>query len=155
MIQPISTVSDGITLKLNAMIDRGKSMTSFLDRNIYQMYQNFERTRWITEGASEDSKWDQVGDNYAKYKRKKFADYEGGGTKLLIATGTLFHAVIGPAQGQRKLVTNTQLYISTDVPYAGYVNERRNFTNWGKNSLIQYKKAISDFIFYNIKRGAS
>ena len=155
MIQPITTVSKGITDKLNGMIDRTKSMQSFLETYIYRMYQNAENERWLTENQSEGPQWDQVGDNYAKWKRKKFAAYEGAGTKLLIATGTMYHAVVGPAQGQLKLVTNTKLYISTDVPYAGEVNKLRNFSRWSSDTYASFNRAIKDFIVHNINRGAS
>jgi hypothetical protein len=149
----LTTATDGISNKLKLMIDRGKSMQTFLNRNIYKMYQNAQRERWMSKNESEGSRWLKLDSRYAKYKREKYAAYEGAGTKILIATGALFHAAIGPAQGQRKIVTNSKLYISTAIPYAGYVNEARNFTKWGSKTMRDINKAIKDFVFFNIKRG--
>lgn len=151
----LKTVKDGITVNLKGLLDRGRAMQSFLNTNIYQMYQNIQRERWMTENASETEGWKSLSTKYAAYKLKKYAGSEYGGDKMLIATGDLFKAVIGPGSGQRKMVTNTKLYISTDIPYAGYVDEKRNFTNYGQDSKDKFNNAIKDFVFFNIKRGVS
>ena len=148
--------SDIIQIKLNALIDRGKSMQSFLDRNIYRIYQNAQRTRWMTENASEggaSDKWAKLNDLYAERKKKVYASYEGGGEKMLIAPGALFKAVIGPGNGQLKVVTNTSMIISTNIEYAKHVDYARSFSTWGPDFRAKIKKAINNFILWDI-RGA-
>jgi len=117
----LKVTSSGASMKLETMLDRGRAMQSFLDRNIYRIYQNAQRDRWMTENSSQSGngqKWEPLDSAYATRKRRIYASYEGGGTKMLVATGKLYKAVVGPGQGQRKIVTNSKLYISTTVPYA-------------------------------------
>jgi hypothetical protein len=140
-------------IKIETMLDRGKSMQSFLNRNVYRIYQNAQRSRWITENASEGGetgRWEKLNPTYAERKKKIYAAYEGAGEKMLIATGRLFKAVVGPSNGQIKVVTNTSMTISTSVEYAKYVNEARSFSTWGPSFKAKVKKAIGDFILYNI-----
>ena len=143
-------------MKLETMLDRGRAMQSFLDRNIYRIYQNAQRDRWMTENSSQSGngqKWEPLDSAYATRKRRIYASYEGGGTKMLVATGKLYKAVVGPGQGQRKIVTNSKLYISTTVPYAGHVDDARSFTSWSPAFRHKVMKAITDFIKFNINRG--
>lgn len=150
----LKKVNDGVSKRLQGMLDRANSIRSFLDRNIYRMYQNKQRERWMSENQTEGQQWHAVGEQYARYKKKRFSSYEGAGEKLLIATGNLFHAVIGPGMGQRKIVTNTKLYIAVGVNYAGYVNDIRNFTEWSQRSKEDYAVAIKDFVFHSKRYSA-
>lgn len=147
----IQFVNKGIQERLEKMSKRTESMQGFLDRNVYRMYQNFQRTRWMTENDEVgNGRWHALNNKYAMYKKKKFASYEGNGTKMLIATGKLFKAVIGPGNGQRKVVTNKSLYISVNVPYAGYVNDVRSIGDWNTETMRKMKKAISNYAFFAI-----
>ena len=149
----LKVVENGVSLKIGSMIDRGQAMRSFLNRNIYRIYQNAQRERWETINNSQGREWKPLNEVYAQRKKRLFASYEGGGSKMLIATGRLFKSVVGPGKGQRKIVTNKSLYIATSVPYAGFVDDVRTFTTWGAPFRQKVKKAVSDFIFYNIERG--
>lgn len=152
----LKVTSSGASMKLETMLDRGKSMQSFLNRNIYQIYQSAQRERWMTENSSQSGngqRWERLDPTYAKRKRRIYASYEGGGSKMLVATGKLYKAVVGPGQGQRKIVTNSKLYISTNVPYAGNVDDARSFASWSPAFRARVMKAITDFIQFNINRG--
>jgi len=149
----LTVTNNGVSLALTALIDRGRSMQSFLNRNIYRIYQNAQRTRWMTENESEGGRWKGLNAKYERYKRKRFASYEGAGTKMLIATNRLYKSVIGPGNGQRKIVTNSSMVISTNVGYAKYVDDARSFSTWGPEFRAKIKQSIGDFIMYNIQRG--
>lgn len=142
----------GASLKIDAMLDRGQSMRSFLNTNIYRIYQNAQRDRWMTVNNSQGKEWKELDELYAERKRRVYATYEGGGTKILVATGRLFKAVIGTGRGHKKIVTNKSLYIATSVEYAGFVDEVRTFTTWGSPFRQKVMKAITDFIQFNIRR---
>lgn len=148
----LKAVQDGITISLNAMLDRGAAMQSFLNRNIFRMYQNAQRDRWMTENESQGDLWKRLTPAYAERKKKLYATYEGGGEKMLIATGKLFKSVIGPGDGMRKIVTNKSLFIATGVEYAGFVDDARTFTKWSPGFRAKIQKAINDFVIYNIRR---
>jgi len=148
----LKTVSNGIQKNFEGMLKRENAMQSFFSRNIYAMYQNAQRKRWETENFSEGRGWEPLEPRYADWKRSKFAAYEGSGTKMLIATGKLYKAVIGPGSGQKKVVTNKGITISISTPYAWPVDAVRPFTEWSEKTAHEMMKAISDFIFKNIQR---
>jgi hypothetical protein len=78
MARGLRVVSDQITPRLQAMIDRSKSVQAFLNSVIYTMYQNFQMQRWMTEGSSEGESWPALNSTYAKYKLRRY----GGGAKF-------------------------------------------------------------------------
>jgi len=137
---------DSVEMKLAGMIDRGKAMRSFLNRNIYRIYQNAQRKRWFTENASEGKAWDTVKEPYRTYKLKKYASYDGSGSKTMVATGALFKAVVGPSNGQYKIVTDHSMTISTSIEYAKYADIARSFTTWGDEFKNKIKQSINDFL---------
>lgn len=151
MSATLSTVSDGISKMLRGMRQRERAMQGYLNRNVLEQYRNIQRERWMTEGKSEGGvKWTRLNAAYARRKRKIYAQYEGAGTKMLIATGKLFKSVIGPGEGFRKVVTPTRLYLATTVDYASYVNEARNFSTLGPESEHEIKQGIAQFLFKGI-----
>lgn len=141
-----------VTAKLRGMAQRASAVRGFMIRNIYPMYQNAQRERWMTENTSEFSRWEKLDPIYAARKRKEFAEYEGGGTKMLIATGKLFHSVIGPGEGFRMVATNTGLTIATSIEYAPFVNEKRPFREWSPRTIKKMRDAIADFMLKGDER---
>ena len=152
MSASIKTVSDGITKMLRGMRQREKALMGNFNRNLLEKYRNQQRKRWMTENASEGQPWAALDPTYASRKRRQFAGYPGRGTKKLIATNRLFESVIGPGKDFRKIVTPRGLYIATVTPYAKYVSEDRNFTDWSQRSIRERNKGIADFIFKGILR---
>lgn len=146
----IKHVEKGILNRLDGMLDRQKSLRSFLDRNVYRIYQNVQRQRWMEEGASEGAHWERLNPAYAKRKLTLYKEYEGGGSKMLIATGKLYKSVIGPGEGFRKVVTDRSLTIATTIKYAPFVDEARSFTTYSQSTRARFRKAIGQFVFNNV-----
>ena len=148
----LRTISDGVQKRLKGLIDREKAMQGFLNRDVVEAYRNIQRKRWVTENASEageSGRWTALNADYARAKLKRFAGYEGGGKRMLIATGKLYKSVIGPGAGFRKVATNKSLTISTSVEYAQHVDEARSFTTYGKDSIRGLRTMIRNFMFHN------
>lgn len=143
----IKTIKSETKATLQGMINRPASLRSFFDRNIYPMYQNVQRERWMTENASEGARWKELNADYAKAKRTRFAQYPGRGTKMLIATNTLFQSVVGPGEGFKKIIEDRRMRIVTTVPYAKYVDEARTFTKFSRATTLRFRKALNQYIF--------
>lgn len=133
------------------LIRKGSNLNALLNRNIYQLYQNAQRQRWMTENASEGSPWVKLNPDYERVKRRIYANEEHGGRKILIASGRLYKSVIGPSPDHRKIVGNNKLIIKTVVDYAKYVDQARTFTTFGQPTIDKIKKTISEYL---MKRGA-
>jgi hypothetical protein len=132
------------------MRQRERALVGYFNRNVLEQYRNLQRKRWITENASEGQEWAALNPTYSARKRRQFASYPGRGTKKLVATNRLFRGVIGPGEDFRKVVTSRGLYIATITPYAKYVNEDRNFTDWSTRSEHELKVSVAQFIFKGI-----
>jgi hypothetical protein len=124
-----SKVEGSIASKLNGMISRSKMAQGYLNRVVYKQYQAAQNQRWMTENASEAGAWERLSFAYAKRKLKKFASYDGSGSKMEIATGRLQKGVVGDTDPSehRKIVTDTSIIISTSVPYAVYQDQGTPF----------------------------
>jgi hypothetical protein len=147
----LSTVSDGITKMLKGMRQRERALQSFLNKNVLEQYRNIQRKRWMSENLSESGiKWTRLNAAYARRKRKQYAAYEGGGTKMLIATGKLYKSVIGPGDGFRKITTPRTLYLATTVDYARFVDEARSFTEYSPESVREIRLSVAKFVFKGI-----
>jgi hypothetical protein len=149
MATGIARTQKSITYRLDGMLNRQKAIRSFLDRNIYTMYQNVQRSRWMTENASEGTPWEKLNPSYAQSKLKKFKDFPGRGTKMMIATNTLFQSVIGPGEGFRKVVTDRSITILTSIPYAKHADAARTFTTYSVETKKRFRKAVAQYIFNN------
>lgn len=129
---------------------------------IYPLYQKLQTKRFETENASEGSRWEPLNKAYAEQKLKRFKSYPGAGTKILVATGTLGGAVIGPGApfgGTDKhvaLFKNYSMQISVaeggknlagkPFDYARQVAEKRPFMQFSEASLQLMKDELKKFI---------
>ena len=148
----IKAINTGIQDNLTAMLDRQHSMQAYLDRIVYRQYQNAQRERWMSEGASEGVPWDSLNPAYASRKLIKFASYDGGGRKMLIATGRLFKSVIGPGEDHQKVATNDELTVSWSTEYAPYVNQRRTFDLFSLPTMEKMYDGLARFLILGIMR---
>lgn len=168
-------VQDDFTLAMKAMLDRSKSPKAGFAR-IYKVYQRLQTKRFMTENSSEGEKWGALNSDYKKYKEKRYGggpkrdggtwkSWPGGGRKMLIGTGTLAGAVIGPGSpfdssgisAHRALFTSSQMTISVETSgmnaegkpfdYAEYVNDKRPFMEFSDASIEEMKKELTQFIF--------
>lgn len=113
----------------------GSSVRGWLNRVAYPEIINAQLRRWQSEGASEGEKWQALNPAYARSKLKRFADYPGGGRKMLIATGRLVDSMTGRSEEGRKIVQETKLTIVSTVPYGEYVDEVRDITSLSEKTV--------------------
>ena len=149
------------------LISRANAARTVLSVNVYKIYQNAQRKRWMTEGASEGKKWKALSPAYIERKKimygggqkhkwiggrgkgrpwtkaGKWPSYPGKGTKMLIATNRLYESVVGPHADHRKMVTEKRLIVGTRVKYAHDVNKVRPFNHWSKDTLDKMRLAVS------------
>lgn len=172
MMVKLKTLHNRITKRLNAIKQREKSMQSFLNTTMVEMYRNIQKARWMSEGASERLRWKPLSTKpffafwepkkselrrfwqggYVEYKRHKFAEYEGSGKKMLIATGKLYKDVIGPGGKFKKVATPKKLTITTSNEYANWVDENRTFTKYSPETRAAMRKATAQFLFKGIRQ---
>ena len=139
-------VEDSALKNLKAMVKRGKNSRSFLQLHAYPVYIKAQMQRWMTEGASQNEKWDALNPAYAAYKLKKFSTAPGGGRKIMIATGKLYQSVIGAGEGHFKMITDNEMIVGTSVPYATYPSARRKIMHFDKGFIKILKKKWIDYI---------
>lgn len=142
----LEMIHDNVTTHLKSMVNKANSIQSYFARVAYPTYQQAQITRWQTENASETGTWKRLDPVYAIRKRKIYAGYEYGGTKMLVGTGKLFKSVVGPGSGHAARFTNDAMEIRTTVDYAPYVAEDREFMRFSKATITQWEEDLKDFI---------
>jgi hypothetical protein len=167
-------VQDDFSLTMNKMIDRTNSPQAGFAR-IYKIYQRLQTQRFMTENQSEGGQWDPLDGTYQKYKTKRYGggpkrgggtwkSWPGNGTKMLIGTGTLAGAVIGPGSpfntagisSHKVLFTKSSMEIRIEqggtnaegrpFNYAGSVDEKRPFMEFSDQSLDLMKEELTKFV---------
>jgi hypothetical protein len=169
MATGITRTEKGITDRLDGMLNRSKGLRSFLNRNIYRMYQDVQKERWMTENVSEGTKWKENSSfptfanwepegspfrkfwpqGYAQYKLYKYQNAPLKGRSVMVATGDLFQSVIGPGKGFRKVIEDRSITILTSIPYAKDADDVRTFTTYSLQTRKRFRKAIAQFVFNN------
>ncbi len=103
--------------------------------------------RWASENATEGGSWRALNASYAIQKLKRYANFPGGGRKMLIATGRLVDSVTGDnKQDHYKLVAGNRLETGTRVDYAKYVAEDRPFTAFGQTTVKDLTDSLNSYI---------
>lgn len=139
--------TDGIGNFLRGMTEKASLTRGWLNRVAYPTIINAQRMRWASENATEGSSWTALNQLYANRKLRKYASYPGAGRKMLIATGRLVAGVLGDNQNDHyKLVSDNRLEVGTTIPYAGYVNEARNFTDLGPATVADLDQRLRDYL---------
>lgn len=139
--------TDGISKKLLSMLDKGQLASGWLNRVAYPMIIASHRVRWASEGASEGRSWPALNPAYASRKLKRYADYPGGGRKMLIATGKLVASMTGDeTQNHYKLVIENRLEVGTTLGYAKYVDEKRPITILSSQTRANLSKSLNDYL---------
>lgn len=173
---------DGLTQKYDAfkdpkgviaqMVQAAKDPRTFLVRVAYPAYQNAQRERWMTEGASQGSSWKPLNPAYRKYKLRRYGGgtkynwiggqgqgrpwvpagtwptYPGKGSKMMIATNTLYASVTGDStKNHRRVIDNRSMKIFTTVEYSEDVDKVRSFTifkdSFIKDLQLQYEAYVA------------
>ncbi len=149
----IVKIAGGVTEGLEGMIKRANLIPAYLDRVVYREYQKAQRTRWMTENNHDDftgGQWAPLDPAYKAWKKKRYADSPGGGSKTLIRTGRLYSAVIGPSTDHRKIVTNDSLTVSHSVEYGRFVTATRPFDTWSDKFYRRIYSGLVDYVAKNV-----
>lgn len=138
----IMKIEDNVTEKMMNMINKGRDGRAFMMRKVLPKYRNAQRDRFRTQNDSQGEPWDDLNDDYARRKLVKYADFPGGGRKMLIATNRLMKAVTGTgsAGDAYYLATNTSFLFSVSVPYAHHVDLVRPLMEFKKEFVDDLKK---------------
>lgn len=138
---------NGIANTLNAMAERSKLVTGWLNRVAYPELLKVQRVRWQTEGSSEGEKWDELNPSYRTAKLRKFRDYPGGGRKMLVATSRLVGSMTGDNKAEHwKLLKGNELQMGSIVPYAGFVDDSRDITSLGDATVDRLVRSLRAYI---------
>lgn len=177
----ISIVKNGFSDWVKKVLDPN-NIQGALSRGVYPLYQQFQTQRFQTENASEGSTWVPLQDKYQKYKLRRYGggnkratkkdprtqwqSWPGSGSKMLIGTGTLAGAVVGPSQGNpfnsqgigahQALFTSTSMTININTSglnaegkkfvYPPFVNNKRPFMEFSTDHIQQMKDAVAQFM---------
>jgi len=157
----ISEVKNDFTIKVDKMLSQAGSIPAAMAR-IYPMYQRFQTQRFMTENESQGNRWAPLSEKYSARKPRQFASYPGSGSKLMIATGTLAGAVIGPGapfpgtDRHRFITTTTGMTIAVEqsgknaagkpFDYVEHAAEIRPIMTFNSDSIDQMKEELKKFI---------
>lgn len=143
-------VENRIAESLDAMVSRGRSVASYLNRVLYEKYKKAQIRRWETRNSSEGGTWKALTKPYAERKKKMFAAYPGAGNRLMVATGRLAAAATGEDTGGiYKIVTNSGIEIGinlSSLPYAKYPGALRPFMEFADETVDKWKRGIRAYI---------
>ena len=146
----IKSQENKILGKLNEMLSQTRQVRAFLERVVYPTYLKAQMKRWMTVGRSDGfgtlEPWKPLSAKYAAWKKRRWADAPGGGTKVLIASGRLYKAVMNQGPGHRKIISDRSLIVGVDIPYAKYVNESRPFFIFSDEMMDGLKDKYKKFI---------
>lgn len=166
--------------KLLGIFRRAKNVQGTLAR-IYPIYQRLQVERFQTENSSEGGAWLQLDPTYKKYKERRYGgglrrksrtreagawnSYPGKGSKMMIGTGMLAGAAIGPSSGSpftegvsnhRAIFTTTGMTISieesgqnpdgSEFIYPHFAAVHRPFMTFGETSLDEMREAAGKYI---------
>lgn len=131
---------------LRSIVKQGKNSRTFLQMKVYPLYIQAQMKRWMTENQSQGTQWKPLNPAYAAQKKKDWWGWIGNGTKMLIASGRLYKSVIGAGDGHYKMITDTEMIVGTDVPYARYVSDIRPIMQFDKKFIAKIKADWIDFM---------
>lgn len=144
----ITAIQSGVQAKLQMMVEKGKSMSSYFNRITFQNFKNVQNARFQTENASQGDKWEPIDpeSRYGKLKPKKFATYPGAGRALMVATGKLASGALAKdSANYYKAVTDRSFIIGMNldsVPYAKHAGDARPYMTVNSETLAIWKKNI-------------
>lgn len=145
---------------LNKMAQSSMFFEGWANRRLPRLYANAQRTRWMTEGASEGPKWKKLSSGYAASKKWRFASYPGAGNVVLIATSRLLAGLLPPEERKnersfgeefRKIIQNKKVTFKTTVPYADDVNQERPFSVWTQRTMNSFVRDYKTYLIASIR----
>ena len=131
----------------------------WLNRKAYPEILKMQMRRWETQNNISGEGWEPwrpLNPKYAKSKLKRFADYPGGGRKMLIATGRLVDSMIGRSREHRKTVSARSLEVSSTVPYGKYIDQGtenmvdRDISSIGRKTLDDLADSLVRYLLSGV-----
>ena len=115
----MSLKADKVLAGLREMANISHAGKTFLVQRAWPLYIEAQKERWNTLNRSEDGpEWPENNPRYATWKRKKFADYPGGGRGVMVASGGLVEAATGlRPEGLYRLITDTYMLLQISRDY--------------------------------------
>jgi hypothetical protein len=153
-----------ITKRLDTMVANAGNAQGYLARVVYPQFQQAQINQFRSAGdgsrdvvTSEGHDWVALTESYryAKYwrnverqsKRGRGKPYSYTQAGFLIATGTLFQSVVGTSsEFHRRIVTPSSIQITTTLPYAKHVAEKRPFMQLGTDTMTMIKRGLRDYL---------
>lgn len=169
----MTRVKDDFETTMKQMLDKSRAPQAGFAR-IYAVYQRLQTERFKSENASQGARWQSLNPEYAEYKKKRYGGgakrsggswktFPGNGNKMMVATGTLAGAVIGPGapfQGtdkHRAMFTTNSMSVEVveggpnadgkPFEYASKANEVRPVMEFSEASLEEMKEELAKFVF--------
>lgn len=131
---------------LRSIIKNGKSSRTFLQIKAYPIYIEAQKNRWMTENQSQTGQWKALNPIYAAQKKKEWWGSDGNGAKMMIASGRLYKSVIGTGDGHYKMITDSEMIVGTDIPYARYASVIRPIMEFDKDFINKLKSDWTDYM---------
>jgi hypothetical protein len=142
--------SDVLGKSLQAMVDRGRSLSTYFNRALFPQYQQAQIERWETQGSSQGEEWAPLTKPYATRKKKLFAAFPGAGNVLMVATGRLASGAQGKdAANYVKLITDSMIRVSVNLstlPYAKYPGVMRPFMIFSQDQEYQWAYDATQYV---------
>lgn len=148
----ITKVGSEITFRLEGMIQRGRSVSAYLNRVLMQKFQNAQRERFQTSNASQQGTWEPLNPDYLRRRLKK---WPGSGDAILVRTSRMARGAQAlDSAYYYKVVSDNQFIVGInrgELPYAPYPGRRRPFMSFTQQTLTDWHAGIGNYVF----RGAS
>ncbi len=144
----ITQLEQGIRFRLDGMVQRGKSTSAYLNRNLLEQFKNAQRERFQTENSSQQGKWEPLDARYLKRRMRKFP---ASGKAILVRTQRMAKGAQGlDSSYYYKTVSDNSFVFGINLgalPYAKYPGMVRPFMSFKKETLEEWHKGIGDYIF--------
>ena len=150
----IKNVKHVIQGKLDGMLSRARDPAPYIKRKIFPKYQNVQRARWDSENNTSEvdgGLWARLNPSYAARKLKIYKDEYMGGTKMMVATGTLYKAVIGEnTDFFRMIISNNRLIFALEIDknheYFKYTDASRTYTKFSRSFWEDIKHGLAVYM---------
>lgn len=150
MATGVTITKNGIAKLHKQLLDKSKMPLAIAAREIVPTYINAQVKRWESENTTETGQWDRLDKSYEAYKKVKYAAYPEQGGRMLVATGDMLKAVTlqgGVVNHGAYLPEPGTFHVQIISPYASYVNELRDFSTFGHDTIEKIKKIVAKDYF--------
>lgn len=147
----IEQTSNKILFRLQGMVQRGRSVSAYLNRSFYQQFLNAQQQRFQTQNASQQGEWKALDPLYLKRRIRK---WPASGDAILVRTQALAKGSQGLDSSYfYKTVSDDQFIFGINrgaIPYSQYPGAIRPFMSFTQATLDSWHAGISNYIFRGI-----